>query len=279
MKKLKMTSALLGAFFVLSVLNPAHALVTPRGSSKDGRIQTVTYSKHDVIKITAQVGKAVLIQFEEDERLEGDSATLGMGDADGWNLAVKGNNILFKPLVYQSDTNLIVQTNKRTYVFQLSIDNETKSPTYALRFHYPDTAKAKRDAEAAKNNQALQVLSGNHNRLDVFIKNDNYWGYGDKHLKPTALYDDGRFTYFEYNNSRSLPTVYKIMEDGTEALVNKHTKGNTLIVHEVGSDFVLRLGNSVLGIKNQGYQPDGQFNHLGTSVNDAVRVIKGGGVD
>lgn len=75
--------------------------------------------------------------------------TLGMGDADGWS-GRKGEQEHYLNLVYQSDTNLIVQTNKRTYVFQLSIDNETKSPTYALCFHYPDTAKAKRDAEAAK---------------------------------------------------------------------------------------------------------------------------------
>lgn len=267
----KVCSALVGAFLLA---NTANALVVPKGSSQDGRIQTVTYSKNNVIKVTAQVGQATLIQFEEDERLEGDSATLGMGDAEGWNLAVKGNNILFKPLVYQSDTNLIVTTNKRTYIFQLSIDNETKTPTFALRFHYPDTAKAKADAEKQKNRQAHDILQGNHNRLDVVITNDNYWGFGDKEIKPTALYDDGRFTYFEYNNGRELPTIYKVLPDGTEALVNKHVKGHTIVVHEVAEEYVIRLGMSALGIQNQGFNAAGKFNQTGASVYDSVRIIK-----
>ncbi|NLB76722.1 MAG: TrbG/VirB9 family P-type conjugative transfer protein [Crenarchaeota archaeon] len=268
----RISSALIGAFLLAS---SANALVIPTGSKQDGRIQTVTYSKHNVIKVTAQVGKAVLIQFEEDERLEGDSATLGMGDAEGWNLAVKGNNILFKPLVYQSDTNLIVQTNKRTYIFQLSIDNDTKTPTYALRFNYPDTAKAKANAERQKNKQALDVLKGKHNRIDVVITNDNYWGFGDKWIKPTAIYDDSKFTYFEFNNGKDLPTIYKVMPDGTEALVNKHVKGHTVIVHEVAEEFVIRLGMASLGIQNQGFNAQGQFNQTGASGNDTVRIIKG----
>ena len=267
----KVCSALVGAFLLA---NTANALVVPKGSSQDGRIQTVTYSKNNVIKVTAQVGQATLIQFEEDERLEGDSATLGMGDAEGWNLAVKGNNILFKPLVYQSDTNLIVTTNKRTYIFQLSIDNDTKTPTFALRFHYLDTAKAKADAEKQKNRQAHDILQGNHNRLDVVITNDNYWGFGEKSIKPTALYDDGRFTYFEYNNGRELPTIYKVLPDGTEALVNKHVKGHTIVVHEVAEEYVIRLGMSALGIQNQGFNAAGKFNQTGASVYDSVRIIK-----
>ena len=267
----KVCSALIGALFLA---NTASALAIPTGSKQDARIQTATYSPNNVIKVTAKVGKTTQIQFEDDERLEGDSASLGMGDAEGWNLAVKGNNILFKPLVHQSDTNLIVNTNKRTYVFQLSIDNDAKNPTFLLRFYYPDTAKAKADAEKAKNKQAHDVLQGNHNRLDVVISNDNYWDFGDKSIKPTALYDDGRFTYFEFNNGRDLPTIYKILPDGTEALVNKHVKGHTVVVHEVGQEFVVRLGMSVLGIKNQGFNADGQFNQIGTSTYDSVRIIK-----
>ena len=264
-------SALIGALFLA---NSANALSIPIGSKQDARIQTATYSPNNVIKITAKVGKTTQIQFEDDERLEGDSASLGMGDAEGWNLAVKGNNILFKPLVYQSDTNLIVNTNKRTYVFQLSIDNDAKNPTFLLRFYYPDTAKAKADAERAKNNQAHDILRNEHNRLNVIIANDNYWGFGDKSIKPTDLYDDKQFTYFEFNNGRDLPTIYKVLPDGTEALVNKHVKGHTVVVHEVAEEFVIRLGMSALGIKNEGFNAAGQFNQTGTSGYDAVRIIK-----
>ena len=269
---MKLLSTVLGAFFMAST---AHALVVPQGSKQDGRIQTVTYSKHNVIKVTAQVGKAVLIQFEDDERLEGDAATLGMGDADGWNLAVKGNNIIFKPTVEKSDTNLIVHTNKRTYIFQLNIDNDAPHPTYALRFHYPDTAAANKKAANEKNDKAWDVIQGKHNRFDVTITNDNYWGFGDKVIKPTAIYDDGRFTYFEFANGKDLPTIYKKLPDGTESLVNKHIKGDTVIVHETNQQFVIRLGHSVLGIENRGFDNNGRFNKTGTSKDNSARIIKG----
>lgn len=269
---MKILSTTIGAFFMA---NSANALVVPQGSKQDGRIQTVTYSKNNVIKVTAQVGKAVLIQFEDDERLDGDAATLGMGDADGWNLAVKGNNIIFKPTVEKSDTNLIVNTNKRTYIFQLNIDNDASNPTYALRFHYPDTAQAKRDADKAKQNKAWEVMKGQHNRFDVKITNDNYWGFGDKAIKPTAVYDDGRFTYFEFANGKDLPTIYKKLPDGTESLVNKHIKGDTVIVHETNNQFIIRLGHSVLGVENRGFNDHGRFNKNGTGDDNAVRVIKG----
>ncbi|PMC18234.1 P-type conjugative transfer protein VirB9 [Oligella urethralis] len=275
MKKISTSLLKIGILAFALYGQSALALVIPQASKKDARIQTVTYSPYDVVNVRAKIGRAVLIQLEEDERLEGDSAALGMGDSEAWNLSVKGNNILFKPQMENPDTNMIVTTNKRTYVFQLSVDeNSTQAPTYVLRFHYPDTAAKNKAAKDAKNRQALNVMSGQFNRLDVIIANDQYFGFGDKNIKPTAMYDDGRFTYLEFNHGKELPVVYKRMPDGTESLINMHVKGNTVVVHEMARDFVLRLGNSVLGIENRGFDKTGQFNHLGTSEGDAVRIIK-----
>ena len=81
----------------------AQALSIPQGSKADPRIQTVTYNADNVINIRAKVGRAVLVQLEEDEHLDEDGL-LGMGDSQAWNLAVKGNNILFKPTTANPDT-------------------------------------------------------------------------------------------------------------------------------------------------------------------------------
>lgn len=258
--------------FLLGV-NTAHALAIPQGSKLDPRIQIATYNASQVYHVKAAVGRAVLVQFEDGEVLDEESGLLGMGDSQAWNLAVKGNNILFKPLAANPDTNLIVNTNKRTYVFQLSVEEKGgQADTYVLRFHYPDTVAANRAAELAKQQQVQSILDGEHVYADR--KNQDYWGYGDKELAPTAMYDDGRFTYIDFNNNRDMPSVYKIMPDGTESLVNYHVKGYTVVVHELAQTFILRLGEKVLGINNRGFNESGHFNHLGTGNDNEVRLVK-----
>lgn len=258
--------------FLLAITS-ANALVIPQGSKLDPRIQTATYNPSQVYHVKAAVGKAVLVQFENGEVLDEASGLLGMGDSQAWSLAVKGNNILFKPLVTSPDTNLIVNTNKRTYVFQLSVKQKlSQADTYVLRFFYPDTTRAKQHAELAKQQQAQAILDGEHVYVDR--KNKNYWGYGAKALAPTAMYDDGRFTYIEFKNNRDMPSIYKVMSDGTESLVNFHVKGYTVVVHELAKTFILRLGNDVLGIENRGFNSSGYFNHTGTSSDNTVRLVK-----
>lgn len=227
----------------------------------------------------ARIGNAVLVQLEDDERLNGDeTAALGMGDASAWKLSVKGNNIIFKPAAASPDTNMIITTNKkRTYVFDLSTSaskgKKAQATTYVLRFIYPDTAAYKARAEAEKQARALEQLrlagqgpNAKHNY--------DYWGTGDKALAPTAAYDNGRFTYFSFDNGRELPLIYKVMDDGTEALLNSHVDGDTVVVHETAKRYVLRLGKSVLGLENRGYNENGSFNRTGSGNRDFVRLSK-----
>jgi len=273
--KRKQIFTILAATAAIFMAGQANALSVPKGSSSDPRIQTVTYSPNNVVHIRAQIGRAVLVQLEADERLDGDSAALGMGDAEAWKLNVRGNNIIFKPTAPNPETNLIVTTNKRTYVFQLSIDGRGRqAPTYVLRFRYPDTQRANVAAQRAKNDQAHEILSGKKLRPNVVRANQNYWGYGDKALTPTAMYDDGRFTYLEFDNGRDMPSIYKIMPDGTESLVNLHVEGNTVVVHELSNKFVLRLGNTVLGVDNRGFNVRGRFNQTGSGLDGRVRIVK-----
>ena len=257
----------------------ASAVVVPTASVKDSRIQTVMYSPNDVVHVRARIGNAVLVQLEDDERLNGDeTAALGMGDASAWKLSVKGNNIIFKPAAASPDTNMIITTNKkRTYVFDLSTSaskgKKAQATTYVLRFIYPDTAAYKARAEAEKQARALEQLrlagqgpNAKHNY--------DYWGTGDKALAPTAAYDNGRFTYFSFDNGRELPLIYKVTDDGTEALLNSHVDGDTVVVHETAKRYVLRLGKSVLGLENRGYNENGSFNRTGSGNRDFVRLSK-----
>ncbi len=273
--KQKPIFTILAAAAAIFMAGQANALSVPKGASSDPRIQTVTYSANNVVHIRAQIGRAVLVLLEDDERVDDESAFLGMGYDAAWKLGVKGNKIMFKPMDADPETNLIVTTNKRTYVFQLSIDGRGRqAPTYVLRFRYPDTQRANVAAQRAKNDQAHEILSGKKLRPNVVRANQNYWGYGDKALTPTAMYDDGRFTYLEFDNGRDMPSIYKIMPDGTESLVNLHVEGNTVVVHELSDKFVLRLGSTVLGVDNRGFNQRGRFNQAGSGLDGRVRIVK-----
>lgn len=250
----------------------------PKGSSKDKRIQTAIYTPDDVFVVRTQVGVATVIQLESDERIVGENSALGIGDAEAWKMTSRGRNIFFKPVAERPDTNLLVTTNKRTYAFDLKLTNGTPPPTYVLRFDYPDTEMAKQRAAeriAAKKRVKAAEAWAKVQSAPPLENNRNYWGRGNKNLAPTAVYDNGRFTYFRFDNGRDLPTIYKVLDDGSEVLLNMNIDGDMVVIHETAQHFVLRLNNQVLGIENRGFNRNGQFNETGTDDNSAVRLIKG----
>ncbi|WP_419669820.1 TrbG/VirB9 family P-type conjugative transfer protein [Xylella fastidiosa] len=117
--------------------------------ANDPRIRTEIYNKSSVYNVHTQIGRASLIQLEDGESLEiSPSSLLGIGDAEAWNLGVRGNNIVLKPTQKMPQTNVIVVTNKRTYSFELLATAKDSMPTYILRFRYPDTEASKAAAEA-----------------------------------------------------------------------------------------------------------------------------------
>ena len=271
MKLLFWTAAVLAAL----PFQAAFAEAQPKHSIRDSRIQTATYRSDDVFPVLTKVGEATLIELETDERLSGDNALAGMGDTAAWNLAVKGRNIIFKPTAPQPDTNLLVATNKRTYAFRLKTASGKQKPTYILRFRYPDTEAANAARIAALQDKVRLAMAGVPQRQPESGANLNYWARGDKTLAPTAAWDNGRFTYFQFDNARALPAVYRVEADGSETLLNIRNDGDTVIVHDTAQNFVFRLGKSVLGVENRSYDSTGRFNRTGTDSPEAVRISIG----
>lgn len=166
-------------------------------------------------------------------------------------------------------TNVIVVTNKRTYSFELLATAKDSMPTYILRFRYPDTEASKAAAEAKR----VQTTAAA--RAEKMIINTDYFWRGDNELlKPTAAYDDGRFTRLVYDHSGELPVFFKVLPDGTEALLNSNIDPEhkqTVVLHEVIRTVRARLGDQVIEIINRAYKLP-KFNETGTSVPGAVRA-------
>ena len=96
-------------------------------------------------------------------------------------------------------------------------------------------------------------------------------------LKPTEAYDDGRFTRLVYDHSGELPVFFKVLPDGTEALLNSNVDPDDkriVVLHEVIRTVRARMGDQVIEIINRAYTLP-KFNETGTSVPGAVRVDKG----
>lgn len=246
------------------------ACVANSAYANDPRIRTEIYNKSSVYNVHTQIGRASLIQLEDGESLEiSPSSLLGIGDAEAWNLGVRGNNIVLKPTQKMPQTNVIVVTNKRTYSFELLATAKDSMPTYILRFLYPDTEASKAAAEAKR----VQITAAARAEKTV-INTDYFWRGDNELLKPTAAYDDGRFTRLVYDHSGELPVFFKVLPDGTEALLNSNIDPEhkqTVVLHEVIRTVRARLGNQVIEIINRAYKLP-KFNETGTSVPGAMRT-------
>jgi type IV secretion system protein VirB9 len=247
--------------------------VTGNALAADPRIREVVYDRNKVYTVYTAIGFASLIQFAPGEWLdESKSALLGFGDADAWNVGVSGNNITVKPGAKLPQTNVIVVTNKRTYAFDLRLANQQTQPTYIMRFTYPEDHAA----EIAAIQRKLDITA--KSRAEKWTVNTNYIWKGrdeDAALAPGAAWDDGRFTRLEYNHAGELPVFYKVMPDGTEALLNYNIDDKshgTVVLQEVARTVRARLNKQVIEIHNRGYKLPG-LNETGAGEHGARRVI------
>lgn len=262
MKKLVFLCLLnLTAFVVHAEQKPASTL--------DNRMQTFDYTTEDVFLIKTKMGHSSLIQFEAGEIIHDDGG-LGVGEARDWSIAVKGNNVFFKPLKEHIEpTNMIIVTNKRTYAFAMRT-TKNNDMTYVARFKYPDE-KVELPAVLTMPKEFKRVKQGDTSYLIDARINTAYAKRGNLEITPTAMWDDGLFTYLQYDNAKELPAVYKVMPDGSETLVNTHIENDTVVIHEVNRLYRLRLGQAVAELRNNNLKDRG-FNHTGTSTSDTFRL-------
>lgn len=254
---------------VLAVAQPAAAEVVPGACGSDPHIACAVYDPTETYQITYRPGEATVIEFEKGEKLEGG----GMGDGKAWTAGPAGNGFFFKPKAVKAGTNLILLTNKRRYVVKLVQVAKHEDAIWSLTFDYPDTRAKAAAAVSARSAEARTLLEQTGNAAST--ANSDYDMQGDTTLAPTALWDDGRFTYFEFKTSRDLPLIYRVLEDGSEALVNPDdVRGPVLAVHDTARRYNLRLGDAVLGIRNNAFRPDGQLNPSATTIPGTVRLVK-----
>lgn len=257
-------------FWSLMLSQPGLALHQPYKSAYDTRIRSVTYNPQDVIQLDCVIGIATHIVLEEGETY----ITHAFGDAKAYSFSVERHHLFLKPKAENADTNLIVVTDRRSYNFRLTFCPTPLGSTavYQLEFRYPET-KTKQDQEAEKKKKLAQGFQ----KKPPFYNLD-YTMSGDLDLAPLHVWDNQAFTYFKFPNSRDLPTLYMVDEEGQESIVNRHVEGPhnaTLVVHKINAKWVLRLADRALAIYNESYDTQGIIPTTGTTSTTVKRVVKG----
>lgn len=234
-----------------------YGAVDPKETRYDNRIKNVQYSENDVVELKTHYFRYTMIEFADYEEY----IDHFIGDPNAWTFEERGRRVFIKPNDDNPDTNMTVLTNKRTYFFKLigqtkAQKNATNSSsTYALRFSYPDDKKLamNRKAEAIAQLENQTVIPGH--TIDPEKLNHNYGYKGDLELKPVQVFDDGYFTYFQFDENQAIPAMFFVDDvvggKGNEQLINAHHRGKYYVVERVGTQFALRIDNKLVCVFNR----------------------------
>lgn len=234
----------------LSLGGSAGAAVLPEPSPVDPRIRTVVYNPREVVTVIGQIGYQLVIGFGTAERIE----NISIGDSLSWQVTPnkKADLLFLKPIDRKPSTNMTVVTNLRRYNFELIARAATagsrREQTYDIRFLYPNE-----ELDAARTVAAPEAPLSDGAAPDDW--NFAYSYAGSKVNVPARVFDDGRFTYFQWPAGVDTPAVFAIGADGREALVNHITKGRYFVVEQVAASFVLRSGAEVTQVYNDTLKP------------------------
>ena len=202
------------------------------------------------------------IELEVGEHLQSEPQ---LGDSRRWEITpvLSGSGLdetpilIVKPIEAGLETDLIVPTDRRTYVIRL-VSDPTRFVS-RLAFQYPDEDRAKwadfeaRQNEAKRNAESIaEERRANDKKDGVLPMGENavdrlYLDYkmtGDEHLRPDHVFDDGQHTYLIYPNDgrfRELPTLLLVVNGKTE-LVNFRVDCSRYIVDRLFDKAVLVVG-------------------------------------
>jgi type IV secretion system protein VirB9 len=228
---------------LLALATPAAATQVPQPGAADGRIRTVFYDPDQVVSLRGHFGFQMMLEFQPDERIE----NVSIGDALAWQVTPnKRANLLFiKPVEQAVGTNMTVVTDRRRYAFELTA-RKASGPrqsdlAYVVRFLYP--------AEAPPPAPPTLVPPPPPER-----RNLAYTYTGARPTLPSLVFDDGRFTYFQWAEGVATPALFLRAADGSESLVNYGVRQGYVVVEQLAPRFALRNGKDVTVVINNGWR-------------------------
>lgn len=223
------------------------ARVQPTRAGYLNAIQVYPWSDGALYQVYAAPGEITDITLEVGEQLvgsgpvaAGDTVRWIIGDTESGSGATKRVHILVKPTRPDLVTNLIIDTDRRTYHIELRSDEKTYMAAVSW-IYAEDQLIALRKQNAAAD-AATPIITG----IDINALNFRYRIEGDNPAwRPLRAFDDGRQVFIEFPAGIAqgeMPPLWVIGAEGDGQLVNYRVQGNHIIVDRLFAAAELKLG-------------------------------------
>ena len=230
----------------IGVANAA-ARVQPVRDGFINAIQQYPYADGALYQVYTAPGQVTDIALQEGEQLvgagpvaAGDTVRWIIGDTQSGSGPLQRVHILVKPTRSGLVTNLIINTDRRTYHLEL----RSTPATYlaSLSWIYPQDELIALRGQAADAQAMAPVSSG----IDVGALEFGYRIEGDKpRWRPTRVFDDGRQVFIAFPGSIAqgdMPPLFVIGASGAGELVNYRVRGAYMVVDRLFAAAELRFG-------------------------------------
>jgi type IV secretion system protein TrbG len=220
------------------------ARVTPTREGYVNAIQVWPYSEGALYQLYASPGRVTVIALQQGEELvtvsAGDTVRWIVGDTasgTGVNLRV---NILVKPIRSGLKTNLVITTNRRTYLLELSSTERTWMAS--VSWDYPADRMLALQKQAQRADAAAPVDTGM--TLERLKFRYEITG-GSPSWRPLRAFDDGEKVYIQFPAGIAqgeLPPLFVIGAQGDGQLVNYRFRSPYYIIDRMFGAAELRIG-------------------------------------
>jgi len=225
----------------------AAARVQPVRDGFLNAIQQYPWTEGALYQLYAAPGQVTDIALQEGEQLAG-TGPIASGDTVRWIIGDTTSgaggsarvHILVKPTRSDLATNLVINTDRRTYHLEL----RSTAATYmaSVSWSYPQDRLIALRSEKAAEVVAAPIAAG----IDIGALDFRYAIEGDKPAwRPLRAFDDGRQVYIEFPASIAqgeMPPLFVVGPDGQGELVNYRVRDRYMIVDRLFAAAELRIG-------------------------------------
>jgi P-type conjugative transfer protein TrbG len=226
----------------------AAARVQPERAGYINAIQRFAYSEGSLYQVYTAPGQVTDIALEPGERLvgpgpvaAGDTARWIIGDTESGTGPTRRVHILVKPTRPDLATNLLINTDRRTYHIELRATPSAYMASVA--WNYPQDALIALARNTERDAAAAPVATG----LEIERLNFGYRIVGNAPWRPLLVFDDGTQAYIAFPPGIAqgeMPPLFVLGADGkTAELVNYRVRGSHMIVDRLFAAAELRLGD------------------------------------
>ncbi|GFE97625.1 P-type conjugative transfer protein TrbG [Gluconobacter sp. Gdi] len=223
------------------------ARIQPTRAGYLNAIQVYPFSEGALYQLYAAPGEITDIALQPGEKLVG-SGPVAAGDTVRWIIGdtesgagmSKRIHILLKPTRPDLTTNLVINTDRRTYHLELRSDERTYMAS--VSWDYPQDQIVALRGQDRDSDLGTPVATG----IDLDALNFRYRIEGDEApWRPLRAFDDGRQVFIEFPTGIAqgeMPPLWVIGPQGDGQLVNYRVRGNRMIVDRLFAAAELRLG-------------------------------------